>query len=161
MRHFLLLAPLGMLLLSSCEPEGGSSDAGIRKRDPQGNWEDKIANDEVSHAQLAAQDSVGKAPRPRNLVAAIADICPVHQEKMKLREIPIVFEEPNGNGNVTANLSATAEFPFGAEKIVSTGNVLLPGEPLTARVYQCASCIAARRLAEAKQKQSDPVAKPE
>ena len=157
MRHFLILVPLGMLQLSSCEPEGGSSNAGIRKRDPQGKWQDKIADEEVSHAQIAAQDSLGKTPQARDLVADVEDTCPVHHEKMKQREIPIVFGETKANGHEPA----TAAFPFGAEKIVSAGNALLPGEARTARVYQCASCIAARRLAEVRRKESDPSARPE
>ena len=156
MRRFLILVPLGMLLLSSCEPEGGSSNAGITKADPEENWRDRIVDDKVSHAQIAAQDSVGKTPQPRDLVAAVEDTCPVHHEKMKQREIPIVFEETSANGSKSAHPSATAAFPFGAEKIVSAGNALLPGEPLTARVYQCASCVAARRLAEVRRKESDP-----
>ena len=156
MRHFLVLAPLGMLLFSSCKPDGGSSAAGS-----VGRGEDSDAQEKVSHARLAAQDSVSKAPQPRNLIAAIEDICPVHHEKMKPREIPFILEEPQGEGNEAAHPVATAAFPFGAEKIVSSGNALLPGETLTARVYQCASCIAARRLAEARRKPSDPAAKPE
>ena len=157
MRHFLILTSLGMLLLSSCEPEGGSSEVGINKRDRKGKWQDTFVDDKMSPAQIAAQNSVGNAPQSRNLIAAVEDTCPVHHEKMKQREIPVVFEEIKANGDE----SATAEFPFGAEKIVSAGNALLPGEPLTARVYQCASCIAARRLAEVRGRQSDPPTRPE
>ena len=77
----------------------------------------------------------------------------MHHVKMKLREIPIVFEEPTANGTESATPTATAAFPFGAEKIVSAGNALLPSQPLTGRVYQCEPCIAARRLAEENRKQ--------
>ena len=85
----------------------------------------------------------------------------MHHVKMKLREIPIVFEEPTAKGTESVNPTATAAFPFGAEKIVSVGNALLPSEPLTARVYQCASCIAARRIAEEKRKQPAAPTAPE
>ena len=156
MRHFLVLAPLGMLLFSSCKPDGDSSAAGGFGHD-----EEKFAQDEVSHVRLAAQESVGKAPLPRNMISALEDICPLHHEKMKPKEIPFILEEPQGEGNETAQPPATAAFPFGAEKILSEGNALLPGETLTALVYQCASCIAARRLAEARGTPADPAAKPE
>ena len=145
MRHFLILAPLGMLLLSSCGPGGGSSDSGASR---EGESDGKLAADRMSHAQVSAQDSVGKRPQPHNFVETVEDICPVHHEKMKLREIPIAFEDPATNGTGSVNPLATAAFPFGAEKIVSAGNALLPGQPLTARVYQCAPCIAARWAAE-------------
>lgn len=162
MRHFLLLSPLGMLLLASCGPNGGSSDAGdSRRRNSQGGSDSTFPPDTMTHTQISAQDSVGRSPLPRNLVATVEDICPVHQVKMKLREIPIVFEEPTANGTASVNPTATAAFPFGAEKIISAGNALLPSEPLTARVYQCASCIAARRIAEEKRKQPPAPTAPE
>ena len=162
MRHFLFLVPLGMLLLASCGPNGGSSDAGdSRRRNSQAGSDATFLPDTMTHAQISAQDSVGRPPLPRNLVATVEDICPVHHVKMKLREIPIVFKEPTANGTESVNPTATAAFPFGAEKIVSAGNALLPSEPLTARVYQCASCIAARRIAEEKRKQPAAPTAPE
>ncbi len=154
MRHSLLLVPLGMLLLASCGPNGGSSEAGdSRRRNPQGGSDATFLPDTMTHAQISAQDSVGRPPLPRNLVATVEDICPVHHAKMKMRVVPIVFEEPNANGDESAILPATAAFPFGAEKIVSAGNALLPSQSLTARVYQCEPCIIARRIAEEKRKQ--------
>ena len=148
MRTFLLLATLGMLVLPSCEPAGGSSDAGnIRTRDERVGMLDHITVSEHSNARIAAQDSVGKSPEPRHLLDAANDTCPVHHEKMNVREIPIVFEDPAGDGVASENLAGTARFPFGAERIVSAGNALLPGAALTARVYQCASCVKARKAA--------------
>jgi len=153
MRQLLILAPLATLLISSCEPPEDNTDAGNNRPHEQNEkWNSKLSVNTASHQQLSAQDSLGKPPSPRDLTAAIADICPVHHEKMKLREVPILFEENAANGTDSNNPSATAEFPFGAEKIVSAGNALLPGEALTARVYQCASCIATRRAAEKKAK---------
>ena len=149
MRRLLILAPLGMLLLPSCEPGEDNADAG--KNRPHEHLEksgEERPRNETSHEQLAAQESLGRPPLPRNLIAATEDTCPVHHERMKIREIPIVFEESAEDGTGPGNPTATAAFPFGAEKIVSAGNALLPGEALTARVYQCASCIAARRAIE-------------
>ena len=85
---------------------------------------------------------------PHNLVSDTVDMCPVHHEKMRIREIPIVFEDTGTGKIANAGTEITAEFPFGAEKITSSANALLPGQPLSARVYQCASCIAARQAAE-------------
>ena len=150
-RPLIFLALLPVLLLSSCEPGGGASNAGSgddardRKRQaasPLGN----TANPE----RIAAQDSLGKPPLPRDLLQGVEDECPVHREKMKVREIPIVFMDAAPENPETPKQPATGKFPFGAEKIISTGNALLPAEPLTARVYQCASCVAARRAAEGK-----------
>ena len=153
MRHFLILIPLG-ILLCSCEPGEGSTEADsglLRKRREKG--EGMLPADGTNRERIAAQNSVGRVPQPRNLTGEAGDTCPVHHEKMKIREIPIVFEEHTAEGSGTANPPATAEFPFGAEKIVSAGNALLPGEPRTARVYQCASCVAASRTADLKRQQ--------
>ena len=158
MRPFIFLAPLGMLMLASCEPAGGSSDTGItRSRDQR----DGIAANTASNAQLAAQDSLRKSPTAERLADGTRGTCPVHHKNMKIREIPIVFEDPDSGGEDADALSASAPFPFGAERIVSSGNALLPGATLTARVYQCASCIHARRAAETKSSQPAPPAGPE
>lgn len=109
-----------------------------------------------SYTQTSAQESVGSTPLPRNLVSATGDICPVHHEKMKMREIPIVFEDSADSASPAGDPSAAAAYPFGAEKIVSSGNALLPAEPHSARVYRCASCIAARHAAEEKQAPANP-----
>ena len=157
MRSSLLLFPLGMLLLSSCEPDVvNSADANGRHRKPADGLGESIPADELSRAQISAQESLGKPPLPRNLASATADICPVHHEKMRLREIPIVFEEATSEGTASASATLTAAFPFGAEKIVSAANSLLPGEPHSARVYQCISCIAARHAAEEKRTPATP-----
>lgn len=149
MRHPFILAPLAMLLLSSCEPGDVNADAGSSvPRERRDSIDRTLPSDVVSHERLAAQDSVGRPPLPRNLVSGIEDVCPVHHEKMKLREVPIVFVDTDPDGIEAGKKSLAAQFPFGAEKICSSGNALLPGEPLTARVYQCASCIAARKVAE-------------
>ncbi len=151
MRTFLFLAMLGMLVLPSCEPAGGSSDAGnYKSREERAGVFEHIAINDDSNARLAARDSVGKSPQPRHLLDAASDTCPVHREKMNVREIPIVFEDPETGGTESENLSATARFPFGAERIVSAGNALLPGAALTARVYQCESCVKARKAANEK-----------
>jgi len=157
MRHHIILVSLGILLLSSCEPEAGHSEdaedrRGKRERRTAGN----VFVNEMSHAQISAQDSLGKEPLARNMVSAIDDICPLHHEKMRMTEIPIVFEDDLPGDPAHNSLPATAAFPFGAERIVSAGNSLLPGEPHTARVYLCASCIAARKAAEAKRMPAAP-----
>jgi hypothetical protein len=161
LRHCLFVASLGMLMLPSCEPAGGSSDAGNpRPRDERTEVLERMVPNEAANAQLAARDSVGKSPLPRHLADAVDDTCPVHREKMKIREIPIVFEDTADSAEQSESLSGMARFPFGAEKIVSSGNALLPGTALTARVYQCASCVTARRIAEAKRAQTNPTAGP-
>ena len=132
---------LSILLLPSCEP--GSDNINPRKGERR---TEQLLENTVNPERIAAQESLGKPPLPRNLTEGIEDECPVHHEKMKLREIPIIFENA-----APAKLPLTAKFPFGAEKIISAGNALLPGEPLSARVYQCASCVTARRAAEEKQ----------
>jgi len=148
-RHVFILAPLAMLCLSSCEPGEDNTDAGSSvPRDPRNSLARRVVANTSNHERLAAQDSVGRPPLPRNLVSDVEDICPVHHEKMSLTEVPIIFEDSASDGIESAKTSLTARFPFGAEKIYSSGNALLPGEPLTARVYQCASCIAARKVAE-------------
>jgi hypothetical protein len=66
--HF---ASLGMLMLPSCEPGDGNSDAGnVRPRDERGRALEGMVPDEAGNAQLAAQDSVGKPPPPRHLAPA-------------------------------------------------------------------------------------------
>jgi hypothetical protein len=154
MRPSPIFASLAVLLLASCEPGGDSNMPGGPS--PQGRTEKtgiKLNGNTTTIQQLAAQDSVGKPPQPRNLIADVADTCPVHHEKMRIREIPIVFEDDGPGESGSTCLAAAAAFPFDAERIVSTGNALLPGEPLTARVYQCASCVAAKRAGEEKRRQ--------
>jgi hypothetical protein len=67
---------------------------------------------------------------------------------MTVREVPIVFEESAEGGPAPAEAASTAAFPFGAENVVSTGNSLLPGEALTARIYRCPACIAGQKAAK-------------
>jgi hypothetical protein len=161
LRPCLFVASLGMLMLPSCEPAGGNSDAGNpRPRDERAEALGRMVPNEAGNAQLAAQDSVGKPPPPRHLADGVDDTCPVHHEKMRIREIPIIFEDTADSGAESEILSGMARFPFGAEKIVSSGNALLPGAALTARVYQCASCVTARRAADAKRAQPEPPAGP-
>ena len=143
-------------MLSSCEPGEDASGAGnggnVRDGKKQGT---RLQTDTLNKERIAAQDSLGKPPQPRDLLEGVEDECPVHREKMKVREIPIIFVDGESGHSGSAKQPVTARFPFGAEKIISTGNALLPGEPLSARVYQCASCVAARRIAEEKQAQAD------
>lgn len=148
MRHLLILAPLAILLLSSCEP--GEDGASLHDR-RHGDGEERnkmLSADKTNRERIAAQESIGKMPLPRDLASNVEDSCPVHHEKMKLREIPIVFVETAPGTDEAASALASARYPFGAEKIVTVGNGLLPGAPLTARVYQCAACISASRAAE-------------
>ena len=162
MRHSHIPVPLAMLLLASCEPGENNHDAGSgisrEQRESKGST---LPVNQATHEQLAAQDSIGRPPLSRNLIVAVEDICPVHHQKMTVCEIPIVFEEGAAKGAESGSPPATAAFPFGAEKIVSAGNALLPGEPLTARVYQCAMCVAARKAAGKKWKQAAPPSSPE
>ena len=148
MRHILILASPAILLLSSCEQS--EDQAGARNTGRRDNKGVSQPGNTANRERIAAQDSVGRPPQPRNLATDVEDTCPVHHEKMKLREIPIVFEEAAFDRGEPASASVNAEYPFGAEKIFSVRNTLMPGEPLTARVYQCPSCIVARKVAEAK-----------
>lgn len=162
MRNFLILSPLGMLLLTSCMPAGGSSSAGNNTNsDSGGQLTEKLSHNQVSHAQIAALASLGQKPLPRNMIVAVENTCPIHQEKMRIGEIPIVFEDAVDTKGDSTKASDTDEFPFGAEKITSSGNALLPGEPVTARVYQCPSCITAKRAADQKRSLSAALPKPE
>ena len=148
-RHPFILSPLAMLLLCSCEP--GQDNAGAGNKPPRDDGRSQhpdLPSNFSNPERIAAQDSLGKPPSPHDLVSDTADICPVHHEKMRIREIPIVFEDTGTGKIANAGTEITAEFPFGAEKITSSANALLPGQPLSARVYQCASCIAARQAAE-------------
>jgi hypothetical protein len=161
MRPFLFLAPLGMLLLPSCMPAGGSSSTGNgSSNDPGSGLTDSIKSNTVSHAEIAAVDSMGKLPPPRNLLNTSDNTCPVHLRKMKVAEIPIVFEAAGDAANDSTNGLATDEFPFGAAKIISTGNTLLPGEPVTARVYQCPNCMAYRKAADERRNLSAQLVEP-
>ncbi len=150
-RPSIFLTLLPMLLLSSCEPGEDGSGAGSGSSDRDRKKRTKLPTDTMNTERIAAQDSLGKPPQPRNLLEGVEDECPVHHEKMKVREIPIVFGDAAPEKSEHENPSSAEKFPFGAEKIISTGNALLPGEPVTARVYQCASCVAARKAAEEKQ----------
>lgn len=144
MRPLLFMAPLAMLLLPSCEPPQHSDAGG--KENP--GWSakniEKITTGKINEERLAALDSVGKAPGPRSLPDAASDTCPVHHEMMKIREVPIVFEDSGTDAAEPTDPSAVSAFPFATEKLVSQRNALLPGETTTARVYQCSSCIAAK-----------------
>jgi hypothetical protein len=163
MHRFLFTAMLCTLALVSCEPGDGDADAAgakpHNKDEKWGKWGDRLPRNSASHEQLFAQASLGKPPEPRDFTSDLGDVCPVHHKKMSIQVIPIVFEDTASAGSATTNPSVTAEFPFGAEKIVSAGNALLPGEPLSARVYQCASCVAARKAAAEKQRQRAASAK--
>lgn len=140
-----------MLILASCEPgddvsntgNGGNARDGQRQRT-------KLPTDTLNPERIAAQDSLGKPPQPRDLLTGVEDECPVHHRKMNVREIPIIFADAAPGKSEPARQPLSAQFPFGAEKITSAGNALLPGEPLSARVYQCDACVAARRAAEEK-----------
>ena len=146
MHRLISIITIGMLL-SSCEPGADSSAATTAPlREQGGILKNSLPVNNASDTQLAAQNSVGKPPAPLDMIASVADTCPVHHERMKVCEIPIVHEEDSQTGHP----SATAAFPFGAEKIISAGNVLLPSEPVSARVYQCASCVAVRIATEEK-----------
>ncbi len=154
MRLFLVLAPLAMLLLNACTPAGGSSTTGNgTKSDPGDQSPDSLESNRVSNAEMAAMDSLGKPPLPRNLITSVENSCPVHHRKMKIAEIPITFEDDEGAVQSTDGL-ATEEFPFGAARILSAGNALLPSEPRTAQVYQCPNCMAYRKAADEKRKLS-------
>lgn len=148
MHHLTILTPLAALLLTSCEPaqEGGDA-ANSAPLGRDGTAGANLPGNSANNERIAAQDSLGKPPPARNFLEGVEDECPVHHERMTVRQIPIVFENGAPQGTDPASFSLTAKFPFGAEKIFSTGNALLPSEPLTARVYQCASCIAARKAA--------------
>lgn len=155
-RPFILLALLPVLLLPSCEPGEDSSSGGRGDTSNDGKRQrTKFPTDTISPERIAAQNSPGKPPPPRDLVEGVEDECPVHHQKMNVREIPIVFVDPTAERPEPAKQPLSAKFPFGAEKIISTGNRLLPGEPHSARVYQCPACIAARRAAEEKQARTD------
>ena len=118
--------------------------------DADGDLASPIHRNTSNPERIAAQNSLGRPPLPRNLVNDVEDVCPVHREKMKVREIPIVFSETTLGNVDPSEIQSRAEFPFGAEKLISSENALLPGEPMSAFVYQCPACVAAREAAEVK-----------
>ena len=155
-RHTSILATLATLLLASCEPgqdHAGTGSAAPGK--PEGGMATKF-RDRSNADRIAAGDSIGKPPVPRNLLADVESTCPLHPEAMKAREIPIVFADAASGAPDPSDMQATAEFPFGAEKIISSGNALLPTEPISAHVYQCAACVAGRRASEARRTVASP-----
>ncbi len=146
-----IVALLALAILTSCEPSQDSVGVGgVIPSDADGEMGSRIRRDTSNPERIAAQNSVGRPPLPRNLVNDVEDVCPVHREKMKVREIPIVYSESTLGKVDPSEIQSRADFPFGAEKLISSGNALLPGEPLSAYVYQCAACVAAREAAEVK-----------
>ena len=151
-RPLIFLSLLPILLLSSCKPGDDRSNAGNGDNVRDGKKQrTTLPGNTMNPERIAAQESLGKPPLPRDLSEGVEDECPVHHENMKVREIPIVFEDAATGKTKSEKQPLTAKFPFGAEKIISAGNALLPGEPLSARVYQCGSCVTARKAAEEKQ----------
>ena len=151
-RPLIFLALLPILLLSSCKPGDDRSNAGNGDNVRDGKKQrTTLPGNTMNPERIAAQESLGKPPLPRDLSEGVEDECPVHHENMKVREIPIVFEDAATGKTKSEKQLLTAKFPFGAERIISAGNALLPGEPLSARVYQCGSCVTARKAAEEKQ----------
>ncbi|MEO6788601.1 MAG: hypothetical protein ABI318_20970 [Chthoniobacteraceae bacterium] len=149
MHRSLFTAILCALALASCEPAAEKTDADAQRNDERPSKQhDSFTEYKDNHEQLSAEGSVGKSPPPRNLIAGVSDMCPVHHVKMTVCDVPVVFEESADSGTDTADPAAATAFPFGAEKVVSEGNALLPGETLTARIYQCPACVAARKAAE-------------
>lgn len=145
-----------MVLLASCEP-GDSGGTAIRPGNEGERWVPRVDN-RANSERLFAHASLGQAPLPRNLVTDVEDICTVHRQKMQIREVPIVFDESALGLVPQGDSIAAARFPFGAEKIFSPGNALLPGEPVSALVYQCTDCIAERKLIEADRQAIKPPA---
>lgn len=162
MRKFLILAPLGLLVLASCKPAGGSSSSGIStSQDTGGEWVESLGSNEVSNAQIFALSSLRTPPPPRELAGAINGTCPIHHQKMSIKEVPLVYQETASFGNQSAPSPAVDEFPFAVEELPSPTNILLPGEPLTARVFRCESCVTARKLADRKRSASSPAVESE
>ena len=120
-----------------------------------------MKSNSVSNAEMAAVNSMGKPPLPRNLIASVDNTCPVHFRKMRIAEVPIMFEDNDGAAVESTDGLATDEFPFGAARILSAGNALLPSEPRTAQVYQCPNCMAYRKAADEKRKLSAQAPQPD
>ena len=147
--HRSIFAILCVLALPSCDPAPERTDADARRDDARkGKHRDSFEDYRQNHAQFSAEGSVGRPPPPRNMIAGVGDICPVHHQKMTVREVPIVFEESADDGTDAAGAAPAAAFPFAAEKVISAGNSLLPGEALTARIYQCTACIIGQKAAK-------------
>lgn len=94
-RFHRLLAIVCAIALTSCEPEQTDADAGNNVpvfRDRNGKDPISLPRNYANHERVSAQDSLGKAPLPRNMVATVDDTCPVHHEKMKICGVPIVYE---------------------------------------------------------------------
>ncbi len=149
MPRSIFIAILCALALPSCSPDRRDADEDARRDESRhAKRRDSFPDYKENHEQLSATNSVGRVPLPRNLIAGVPDICPVHHQKMTVREVPIVFEDTEESGTEAAKGSASPSFPFAAEKVVSEGNALAPTEALTARVYQCEACIAAQKAAK-------------
>jgi hypothetical protein len=149
MRRSIFIAVLCALALPSCSPAPDDAAADVRRDGSRKtNRRDSFAEHRQNHEQLSAEGSIGRAPQPRNLIAGVADICPVHDQKMAVREVPIVFKDAEDASTESAKPATISRFPFAVEKVVSEGNSLAPGEALTARVYQCEACIAAQKAAK-------------
>jgi len=118
-------------------------------------WTDNSKSNLTSNAQIFAVNSLRQPPPPVELHNSKEDICPIHHEKMTIGEVPLVYQETAAIQTDPTAFPAVDGFPFGAAKIPSPKNTLLPGEPVAARVFQCAACVAARKLADEKQNQAE------
>src|SRR5262245_45006663 len=103
MTRSIFIAILCALALPACSPAPRDADEDARhdgSRKPK--RRDGFPDYNENHEQLSATNSVGRAPLPRNLIAGVSDICPVHHQKMTVREVPIVFEDTEESGAVAA-----------------------------------------------------------
>ncbi len=156
MQRLFLLAPLGtMLLLASCDQRAGDGEiAGGRGSEGGASIGSMLPRNSSNPERIAAEDSLGKAPPPINLVAGRSDKCPVHHERMSVHEVPVVFEETRPAGGESVRAPGAGAFPFAEQEFVTTGSSLLPGESRTALVFQCAKCVAGKRVAAAELKRA-------
>lgn len=146
------LALLAVLLLASCDSSGPPARAaGDSKEDLITTLVEQPSV--IRHESLSAANLAGRAPEPLNLTAGVNDTCPVHHQKMRERMVPIVLDsEPKGRAHASARLREA--FPFGAAEAVHEGGRFLPEDPQTARIFQCAACVAGRKEAAAREAQT-------
>ena len=82
-RPLIFLALLPILLLSSCEPGDDRSNAGNGDNVRDGKKQrTTLPGNTMNPERIAAQESLGKPPLPRDLSEGVEDECPVHHENM-------------------------------------------------------------------------------
>jgi hypothetical protein len=81
---------------------------------------------------------------PYDFTRGVSDMCPVHNERMPIREVQMVYGELASTNPEPTRATFDAEFPFSRE-LWPGGCVVINGIRRNARFYVCSSCVAARK----------------